>query len=76
MSIHYNFSDFRNFICCPKQFCCVDFFWTDYESKIDDCRKKTEAAQSEVVGDEELDLLLKELEEEHKKESLLLEELR
>uniref|UniRef100_A0A803QFG4 Kinetochore protein Spc24 n=1 Tax=Cannabis sativa TaxID=3483 RepID=A0A803QFG4_CANSA len=36
----------------------------DYESKIAACKKKTEAAKSEVVSDAELDLLNKELEEE------------
>lgn len=48
----------------------------DYENKTEACRQKTEAAKSEVVADEELDLLHKELEEECKRESLLLEELR
>ncbi|XP_062095027.1 kinetochore protein SPC24 homolog [Humulus lupulus] len=48
----------------------------DYEGKIAACKQKTEAAKSEVVSDEELDLLNKELEEERDRECLLLEELR
>ncbi|EXB54260.1 hypothetical protein L484_013989 [Morus notabilis] len=48
----------------------------DYENKIEECRQKTEAAKSKVVADEELHLLHKELEEECKRETLLLEELR
>ncbi|PON42502.1 hypothetical protein PanWU01x14_281440 [Parasponia andersonii] len=48
----------------------------DYENKIAACKQKTEAAKSEVVPDEELDLLIKELEEERDRECLLLEELR
>ncbi|GMN40400.1 hypothetical protein TIFTF001_009626 [Ficus carica] len=40
----------------------------DYENKTEACRQKTEAAKSEVVTDEELDLLHKELEEECKRE--------
>ena len=52
------------------------FYEADYEKRIDACKQKTETAKSEVISDEELDLLQKELEEECEKESLLLEELR
>ncbi|WCJ28000.1 hypothetical protein M5689_009709 [Euphorbia peplus] len=48
----------------------------DYQKKIDECKKKTEKARLEVSADDELDLLQKELEQERKKECLLMEELR
>jgi len=48
----------------------------EYHKKIDLCKKKIDAAKSEVVADEEIDLLKKELEEEIQRESFLKEELR
>lgn len=48
----------------------------DYQRKIEECKAKTEAARSEVVGDAELDQLEKELGEELEKEHLLMENLR
>lgn len=49
---------------------------SDYQKKIDDCKQKIEAARSEVVADEEMDGLQKELDEELKREQLFREELR
>ncbi|KAM7463930.1 hypothetical protein LguiA_032051 [Lonicera macranthoides] len=48
----------------------------EYHKKIDVCKQKIEEAKSEVVADEEIDLLQKELEEELQRESFLKEELR
>ncbi|XP_062166294.1 kinetochore protein SPC24 homolog [Alnus glutinosa] len=48
----------------------------DYQTNIDVCKKKTEEAKSEAAADAEIDLLQQELEEEIKKEHLLMEELR
>lgn len=52
------------------------FFEPDFESKIDSCKQKTEAVKLEVISDEELECLHKELEQEYRKESLLLEDIR
>lgn len=49
---------------------------SDYEKKIQACKKKEAAAQSESAADAELDLLQKELEEEQNLERMLREELR
>ncbi|CAO2820148.1 unnamed protein product [Amaranthus hypochondriacus] len=49
---------------------------SDYEKKINDCKHKIEVTRSEVVSDEEVDRLQKELDEEVKKEQLLREDLR
>jgi len=49
---------------------------TDYQKKIDDCKRKIESAKSEEVADEELNSLQKELDEELQREKLLQEELR
>lgn len=49
---------------------------SDYQKKIDDCKRKIESAKSEVVADEELNSLQKELDEELQREKLLQEELR
>lgn len=48
----------------------------DYEKKIEACRKKTEEAKVRTVADDEMDILEKELEEELRKENLLMEEFR
>ncbi|XP_059463130.1 kinetochore protein SPC24 homolog [Corylus avellana] len=48
----------------------------DYQTNIDVCKKKTEEAKSEAAADAEIDLLQQELEEEIKKEHLLMDELR
>lgn len=48
----------------------------DYQTNIDVCKKKTEEAKSETAADAEIDLLQQELEEEIKKEHLLMDELR
>ncbi|XP_021744805.1 uncharacterized protein LOC110710773 [Chenopodium quinoa] len=49
---------------------------SDYQDKIDDCKHKIEVARSEVVSNEELERLQKELDEELKREKLLREDLR
>lgn len=49
---------------------------SDYQKKIDDCKHKIEVARSEVVSDEEIERLQKELDEELKREQLLREDLR
>ncbi|CAL9002880.1 unnamed protein product [Prunus brigantina] len=46
----------------------------DYEKKIDACKQKTEVAYSEVVADEEIDLLQRELDEVIETESLFMED--
>lgn len=57
---------------------CIDKFFNEaeYEKKIDACKQKTEVAYSEVVADEEIDLLQRELDEVIETESLFMEELR
>lgn len=48
----------------------------DYNKKIEACKQKESAAESESIADVELDLLEKELEERQKLERMLREELR
>jgi len=49
---------------------------TDYQKKIDDYKRKIELAKSEVVADEELHSLQKELNEELQRGKSLQEELK
>ncbi|KAL2901997.1 Kinetochore protein SPC24-like protein [Bienertia sinuspersici] len=51
-------------------------FCIDYQKKIDDCKHKIEVARSEVVPNDEIDRLQKDLDEKLKEEQLLREELR
>lgn len=48
----------------------------DLQRKIEVCRQKIATSKSEIVMDEEIDLLQKELKEQLQIESLLKEELR
>ncbi|BFG36476.1 hypothetical protein CerSpe_227500 [Prunus speciosa] len=61
---------------CDADFNEVQNFLRDYEKKIDECKQKTEVAYSEVVADEEIDLLQRELDGVIETESLFMEELR
>lgn len=48
----------------------------DYQKKIDDCKHKIEMARSEVVSDEEIERLQKELDVQLKREKQLREDLK
>ncbi|XP_021826518.1 uncharacterized protein LOC110767316 [Prunus avium] len=61
---------------CDADFNEVQNLLRDYEKKIDECKQKTEVAYSEVVADEEIDLLQRELDGVIETESLFMEELR
>ncbi|CAL2268508.1 unnamed protein product [Prunus armeniaca] len=61
---------------CDADFNEVQNLLQDYEKKIDACKQKTEVAYSEVVVDEEIDLLQRELDGVIETESLFMEELR
>ncbi|XP_075502370.1 kinetochore protein SPC24 homolog isoform X1 [Primulina tabacum] len=61
---------------CDKDFDEVQLTIEDYEKKIEVCRQKESAAESECIADVELDLLEKELEKRQKLERMLREELR
>ncbi|XP_034220802.1 kinetochore protein SPC24 homolog [Prunus dulcis] len=61
---------------CDADFNEVQNLLQDYEKKIDACKQKTEVAYSEVVADEEIDLLQRELDGVIETESLFMEELR
>ncbi|KNA06979.1 hypothetical protein SOVF_176160 [Spinacia oleracea] len=49
---------------------------SDYQKKIDDCKHKIEMARSEVVSDEEIERLQKELDVQLKREKQLREDLK
>ncbi|XP_022144075.1 uncharacterized protein LOC111013852 isoform X2 [Momordica charantia] len=60
-----------------QSFCDDDFSNVhNYEKKIEACRQKTEEAKARTVADAEMDVLEEELEEELRKEHLLMEEIR
>lgn len=61
---------------CNSDFHEAQSLLEDYQKKINTCKQKTEEAKSAVTTDAELDLLEKELEEEHQRERLLEEQLR
>lgn len=61
---------------CDSDFNELQTSLQDYQTNIDVCKKKTEEAKSETAADAEIDLLQQELEEEIKKEHLLMDELR
>ncbi|KAE8099132.1 hypothetical protein FH972_017136 [Carpinus fangiana] len=61
---------------CDSDFSELQTSLQDYQTNIDVCKKKTEEAKSEAAADAEIDLLQQELEEEIKKEHLLMDELR
>ncbi|XP_007206762.2 uncharacterized protein LOC18775009 [Prunus persica] len=61
---------------CDADFNEVQNLLQDYEKKVDACKQKTEVAYSEVVADEEIDLLQRELDGVIETESLFMEELR
>ncbi|XP_074270706.1 kinetochore protein SPC24 homolog [Silene latifolia] len=61
---------------CSSDFSATQIAISDYKKKIDECKLKIETARSEVVGDEDIDRLQKDLDEELKREELLREELR
>ncbi|KAF5191331.1 hypothetical protein FRX31_019076 [Thalictrum thalictroides] len=48
----------------------------DYQKRINACKQRIDEAKAEVLSDKDLDSLENELEEEQKKGSLLMEELR
>ncbi|KAI3474365.1 hypothetical protein Pfo_029226 [Paulownia fortunei] len=61
---------------CVKDFNEVQKSIEDYERKIDACKQKAAAAESESAADAELDSLQKELEEEQRLDRMLREDLR
>ncbi|KAI3472826.1 hypothetical protein Pfo_029955 [Paulownia fortunei] len=61
---------------CVKDFNEVRKSIEDYERKIDECKQKAAAAESESAADAELDSLQKELEEEQQLDRMLREDLR
>ncbi|XP_022144074.1 uncharacterized protein LOC111013852 isoform X1 [Momordica charantia] len=61
---------------CDDDFSNVHSSVQDYEKKIEACRQKTEEAKARTVADAEMDVLEEELEEELRKEHLLMEEIR
>ncbi|KAK9286654.1 hypothetical protein L1049_015054 [Liquidambar formosana] len=61
---------------CAADFNDAQTLLQEYQKKIDACKKKTDATNSEAADDAEIDFLQKELEEEIQREPLLREELR
>ncbi|KAL0374468.1 UNVERIFIED_CONTAM: Kinetochore protein SPC24 [Sesamum radiatum] len=61
---------------CVKDFNEVQKSIEDYEKKIDSCKQKAAAAESETASDAEIDTLQKELEEGQQVERMFREELR
>ncbi|KAF7824707.1 kinetochore protein SPC24-like protein [Senna tora] len=70
-SCNAHFNEFRTLLQADKY-----LYESDYQTKIDECKQKTEQARTEIAADAELHRLQSDLEEELNKERLLGEELR